>query len=106
MALSFGMGFFKGTGSAKFVCGKSNNSQRTLENRLLSSPLNQRQKSKYFEPKKHLICFLKNQHGLYGHRLIRTKDITLYPESETLIVSLVYEPDTGYLRAVYEQAKT
>lgn len=35
-----------------------------------------------------------------------TKDITLYPESETLIVSLVYEPDTGYLRAVYEQAKT
>ena len=37
LALSFAMGFFlKGTGSAKVVCGKSNNSQKTLEKRLCS----------------------------------------------------------------------
>lgn len=125
LALSFAMGFFKGTGSAKVVCGKSNNSQKTLEKRLCSL-LNQLscrrpwakgtsredrfyslgwQKSNFFGPKQHLVCFLKNQPGLCGHRLIRTKGIILIPESETLIVSLAFEPDTGYLRVVHEPAE-
>ena len=90
LALSFAMGFFKGTGSAKVVCGKSNNSQKTLEKRLCSL-LNQLscrrpwakgtsredrfyslgwQKSNFFGPKQHLVCFLKNQPGLCGQRAL------------------------------------
>lgn len=119
LALSFAMGFFKGTGSAKVVCGKSNNSQKTLEKRLCSLLINCR--AAVLELKvplgkivfTHLVgkkaIFLDQNNTSYVFSKISPvyadKGHYSAPESETLIVSLAFEPDTGYLRVVHEPAE-
>lgn len=125
LALSFAMGFFKGTGSAKVVCGKSNNSQKTLEKRLCSL-LNQLscrcpwakgtsredrfyslgwQKSNFFWTKTTLRMFSQKSARFMRTSVNTDKGHYSIPESETLIVSLAFEPDTGYLRLVHEPAE-
>ena len=54
-----------------------------------------------FVPTKSSYIFSKINPLLNGHRLIRTTDIFLCPESQTLIYCQPRFMDTGYLHTVY-----